>query len=60
MRFFSGGTSAGLATGEPDGVFGEIARDLKDGTARRLYEIADKTDVTRIPVPRFDLLNLDC
>ena len=49
-----------VVVGEPDEVFGEIARDLEDGTARRLYEIADKPDVTRTPVPRFDLLNLDC
>jgi radical SAM superfamily enzyme YgiQ (UPF0313 family) len=49
-----------VVVGEPDEVFNEIAHDLEDGTARRLYEIADKPDVTRTPVPRFDLLNLDC
>jgi len=49
-----------VVVGEPDEVFGEIARDLEGGTARRLYEIADKPDVTRTPAPRFDLLKLDC
>ncbi len=49
-----------VVAGEPDEVFGKIARDLEDGTARRLYEIADKPDVTKTPAPRFDLLKLDC
>ncbi len=49
-----------VVVGEPDEVFGEIARDLEEGNARRLYEIADKPDVTRTPAPRFDLLNLNC
>ncbi|HEV2424194.1 MAG TPA: B12-binding domain-containing radical SAM protein [Terriglobia bacterium] len=49
-----------VVVGEPDEVFAEIARDLEDGTARRLYEISGKPDVTRTPAPRFDLLKLDC
>jgi radical SAM superfamily enzyme YgiQ (UPF0313 family) len=49
-----------VVVGEPDEVFPEIARDLEEGTARRLYEIADKPDVTKTPMPRFDLLKLDC
>jgi len=49
-----------VVVGEPDEVFLEIARDLEQGTARRLYEIADKPDVTKTPIPRFDLLKLDC
>ncbi len=49
-----------VVVGEPDEVFGEIARDLEHGTAHRLYEIADKPDVTCTPPPRFDLLKLDC
>jgi hypothetical protein len=46
--------------GEPDEVFLEIAKDLEEDTARQLYEITDKPDVTRTPMPRFDLLKLDC
>src|SRR5262249_42948161 len=49
-----------VVVGEPDEVFLEIARDLEDGTARKLYEITDKPDVTKTPVPRFDLLKLEC
>ena len=49
-----------VVVGEPDEVFFEIARDLEEGTARKLYEITDKPDVTKTPMPRFDLLKLDC
>jgi radical SAM superfamily enzyme YgiQ (UPF0313 family) len=49
-----------VVVGEPDEVFPEIARDLEEGKAKRLYEITDKPDVTRTPMPRFDLLKLDC
>jgi radical SAM superfamily enzyme YgiQ (UPF0313 family) len=48
-----------VVAGEPDEVFHEIARDLENGTAKRLYTIEEKPDVTQTPVPRFDLLNLD-
>ncbi|HLW78636.1 MAG TPA: radical SAM protein, partial [Terriglobia bacterium] len=49
-----------VVAGEPDEVFLDIARDLEEGTARRLYEVAEKPDVTKTPAPRFDLLKLDC
>ena len=42
--------------GEPDEAFAEIAADLERGTAKRLYVIAEKPDVSHSPVPRFDLL----
>ena len=48
-----------VVVGEPDEVFAEIAADLEAGTAKRHYEITDKPDVTRTPIPRFDLLKLD-
>jgi radical SAM superfamily enzyme YgiQ (UPF0313 family) len=47
-----------VVVGEPDEVFGQIASDLEAGTAKRLYEITDKPDVTHTPIPRFDLLKL--
>ena len=47
-----------VVVGEPDEVFPEIARDLEEGTARRLYEIVEKPDVTKTPLPRFELLKL--
>jgi radical SAM superfamily enzyme YgiQ (UPF0313 family) len=49
-----------VVVGEPDEVFHHIAKDLEDGTAKRLYRIEEKPDVTRTPVPRFELLRTDC
>lgn len=48
-----------VVVGEPDEVFKEIAADLEFGSARRLYRVSEKPDVSRTPVPRFDLLALE-
>jgi radical SAM superfamily enzyme YgiQ (UPF0313 family) len=48
-----------VIVGEPDEVFQEIATDLEAGSARRLYRIKEKPDVSRTPIPRFDLLAMD-
>jgi radical SAM superfamily enzyme YgiQ (UPF0313 family) len=48
-----------VVVGEPDETFGQIALDLERGSARRLYHIAEKPDISRSPVPRFDLLALN-
>ncbi len=48
-----------VVVGEPDEVFPEIAADLERGTAQRLYVIEDKPDVSKTPLPRFDLLQLE-
>jgi radical SAM superfamily enzyme YgiQ (UPF0313 family) len=45
-----------VVVGEPDEVFLQIAREIEDGSAKRLYEVQVKPDVTHTPVPRFDLL----
>ncbi len=45
-----------VVAGEPDDVFHEIAADFENGTAKRLYRIEQKPDLTKTPVPRFDLL----
>lgn len=47
-----------VVVGEPDEIFDRIAADLGGGSARRLYVIEDKPDVSRTPVPRFDLLKI--
>jgi len=47
-----------VVVGEPDEVFGKIATDLERGSARPLYVIHDKPDVSKSPVPRFDLLKI--
>ncbi len=48
-----------VVVGEPDEVFTEIAADLEQGSAKRLYVIKDKPDVSKTPVPRFDLLQIN-
>jgi radical SAM superfamily enzyme YgiQ (UPF0313 family) len=48
-----------VVVGEPDEVFGEIAADLERGTARPMYVIAEKPDVSKTPAPRFDLLRIN-
>jgi radical SAM superfamily enzyme YgiQ (UPF0313 family) len=48
-----------VVVGEPDEVFGRIAADLERGSAQRLYVIQDKPDVSKTPVPRFDLLKIE-
>ncbi len=48
-----------VVVGEPDEVFDAIAKDLEEGSARRLYRIENKPDITKTPVARFDLLRTD-
>jgi radical SAM superfamily enzyme YgiQ (UPF0313 family) len=45
-----------VVVGEPDEVFGEIGAGLETGSARHLYRITHKPDISHSPVPRFDLL----
>src|SRR5208337_80051 len=47
-----------VVVGEPDEVFPQIVADLERGSAQRLYTIKDKPDVSKTPLPRFDLLNI--
>jgi radical SAM superfamily enzyme YgiQ (UPF0313 family) len=47
-----------VVVGEPDETFDELAQALENGTAPRLTVVHDKPDLTRTPVPRFDLLDL--
>jgi radical SAM superfamily enzyme YgiQ (UPF0313 family) len=47
-----------VVVGEPDEVFADIAADLERGSAKRLYDVKDKPDVSKTPVPRFDLLKI--
>ena len=48
-----------VVVGEPDEVFAEIAADLERGSAQRLYDIKDKPDISKTPLPRFDLLKIE-
>lgn len=47
-----------VVVGEPDEVFGEIAAGLENGSARALYRITQKPDISHTPTPRFDLLRM--
>ena len=48
-----------VVVGEPDEVFDGIAADLERGSAQRLYVVNDKPDISKTPVPRFDLLQIN-
>ncbi len=41
---------------EVEETFGDFLRDLESGTANAIYREPRKPDVTRTPVPRFDLI----
>ncbi len=44
---------------EAEEIFPEFLRDLADGAAKAMYREPRKPDVTRTPVPRFDLIDMD-
>ncbi len=48
-----------VLVGEAEEVFPQIADALEKGDAQRLYLVADKPDMSRSPVPRFDLLQMN-
>ena len=45
-----------VMVGEAEDVFAGIALALENGTAHALYKVDDKPDMSRSPIPRFDLL----
>ncbi len=47
-----------VVVGEPDEMFPEIASDLEQGSAKHLYVVKEKPDVSKTPLPRFDLLKI--
>jgi len=48
-----------VMVGEAEEAFPAIALALERGTARSLYHITEKPDMTHSPVPRYDLLQRD-
>jgi radical SAM superfamily enzyme YgiQ (UPF0313 family) len=48
-----------IVQGEAEAVWDEFLADLRAGQLRPRYASEDKPDVTRTPVPRFDLLNVN-
>jgi radical SAM superfamily enzyme YgiQ (UPF0313 family) len=47
-----------VVVGEAEDVMAELVADLEAGTARRLYAVEGRPDVTKTPVPRWDLVDL--
>jgi len=47
-----------VVVGEPDEVFPEIASDIERGSAKPRYVVKEKPDVSKSPLPRFDLLKI--
>jgi radical SAM superfamily enzyme YgiQ (UPF0313 family) len=45
-----------VMVGEAEEAFAAIALALEQGTAQALYRVDDKPDMSRSPIPRFDLL----
>lgn len=48
-----------VLVGEAEEVFAGIAQALENGTAQSMYRVTDKPDMSRSPIPRFDLLRRD-
>ena len=48
-----------VMVGEAEEAFPNIAAELEQGTARALYRVIDKPDMTHSPIPRFDLLRMN-
>ena len=45
--------------GEAEQTWPQFLADWRNGEHSARYEQAEKTDMTRVPVPRFDLLKMD-
>ena len=48
-----------IVIGESEDLIGPLCRDLANGTLKGRYVAEQRPDVTRSPVPRFDLLRVD-
>jgi len=55
---YFGNLADAVFVGEAEDTWPQFLRDWQAGTAGRRYEQAEKTDMTRTPVPRFDLLKM--
>jgi radical SAM superfamily enzyme YgiQ (UPF0313 family) len=48
-----------VVIGESEDLIGPLCRDLENRTLKRRYVAEQRPDITRSPVPRFDLLRID-
>jgi len=47
-----------LVIGEAENIFPEFLKDLKEGKLKKVYKSSEYPDITKTPIPRFDLLDL--
>jgi radical SAM superfamily enzyme YgiQ (UPF0313 family) len=48
-----------LLVGEVDHTFAQFLQDLENGTAKPVYSMPERPDISNLPVPRFDLLDFN-
>lgn len=48
-----------LLTGEVENTLGDFLEDLERGTALPVYPLPERPDISRRPIPRFDLLDMN-
>src|SRR5262249_57324984 len=48
-----------IFVGEAEETWPQFLSDWKSGRHRRRYEQAERTDMTRVPTPRFELLKME-
>lgn len=46
-----------FVVGEAEDLIPELARDMEEGCVRRFYEAKARPDISKTPVPRWDLIN---
>jgi radical SAM superfamily enzyme YgiQ (UPF0313 family) len=44
--------------GEAEGILPQVVDDMRRGTLRRLYQAPGQPDISQVPIPRWDLVNL--
>jgi radical SAM superfamily enzyme YgiQ (UPF0313 family) len=44
--------------GEAEDILGELVHDMEAGTVHPIYQAVGRPDITRVPPPRWDLVNL--
>src|SRR5262249_45226095 len=48
-----------FALGEVEDVVAELAADLERGTLKHIYKGSDRPDITKVPAPRWDLIDMN-
>jgi radical SAM superfamily enzyme YgiQ (UPF0313 family) len=48
-----------FVVGEAEDIMSELVADMSSGNLKAIYEHPEKPDITKTPVPRWDLINFD-